>query len=695
MGDDAHEAVALGEAGEDPDGLLKALVVQRAEAFIEEEGVQPDAARRALDLVREAQSQRQGGFEALAAREGLDAAAGAVVVVDDAEVEAGLAALVLGTHPLQLVLPGGHLHEAGVGVDEDGVEVVHLDVSLKAYLLFAAEGAARRRGEGVHPLPAAFQLRPGGGVLTVEVSGLPVGQEAGRQGLFLSRESGAPGRQGVPLGFEGGQVGGFARLCLLGRQGRDCGLGSGAVLPGLGQSRRGGVHPGPEGAALVFQPGQRPAGFFPACGGQSGPGLGTLGLQRLGGGGLPGGFLGGSPCLGLEGRALGGLFLPLVLLPGLGGEGGGILLLSLVKGFLCGVQGLAFFGQSRLQKRDSQLHRPLRRGEPLRQQGLGVPAEGGFGLPVCGHGLGGGRTGFLCGAVGLVGGLSGRVHPGLRGGFSGQKGPPRVMGAAADGAGGAVRQTLGQQARLRVEKGPLEVVAEGVGALLCAVGEKIALLGLPCGLPPALPLGEALGQLREGRFPPGQLFGPGLKAHLLGLRAPKGGEALLQSGQLSVQLPEGGAALFGSGVLEGGGVPGGRKLLFEAVQPVEGREVGFRPLELSGQRVQRGGIPGVAGRFGLGGVQNGPQSVLTGLRGGQLEAELLGLFGPAQRLLKLVQLCLGLSPGGGGGAQRLLLPGQQGVQKGQRRFWRRLPARLAEGGQLVQNGLVGVPLGPA
>ena len=214
MGDDAHEAVALGEAGEDPDGLLKALVVQRAEAFIEEEGVQPDAARRALDLVREAQSQRQGGFEALAAREGLDAAAGAVVVVDDAEVEAGLAALVLGTHPLQLVLPGGHLHKAGVGVDEDGVEVVHLDVSLEAYLLFAAEGAARRGGKGVHPLPAAFQLCPGGGVLTVEVSGLPVGQEAGRQGLFLSRESGAPGRQGVPLGFEWAVERGLYSVCI-------------------------------------------------------------------------------------------------------------------------------------------------------------------------------------------------------------------------------------------------------------------------------------------------------------------------------------------------------------------------------------------------------------------------------------------------------------------------------------------------
>ena len=59
-------------------------------------------------------------------------------------------------------------------------------------------------------------------------------------------------------------------------------------------------------------------------------------------------------------KVLGGLFLPLVLLPGLGGEGGGILLLSLVEGFLCGVQGLAFFGQSRLQKRDGQLHWPLR-----------------------------------------------------------------------------------------------------------------------------------------------------------------------------------------------------------------------------------------------------------------------------------------------------------------------------------------------
>ena len=125
---------------------------------------------------------------------------------------------------------------------------------------------------------------------------------------------------------------------------------------------------------------------------------------------------------------------------------------------------------------------------------------------------------------------------------------------------------------------------------------------------PGAALGEALGQLREGRLPPGQLFGSGLKAHFLGLRAPKGRRGSAQSGQLSVQLPEGGAALFSSGVLEGGGVPGGRKLLSRLSSPSKAARSAFArssfPASASSAAASR-----VAGRFGLGGVQNGPQSV--------------------------------------------------------------------------------------
>ena len=43
---------------------------------------------------------------------------------------------------LQLVLARRHLHQAGVGVDKDAVEVVHLDVGLQPDLLLAAQGAA-------------------------------------------------------------------------------------------------------------------------------------------------------------------------------------------------------------------------------------------------------------------------------------------------------------------------------------------------------------------------------------------------------------------------------------------------------------------------------------------------------------------------------------------------------------------------
>ena len=44
MGDDAHQPVALGQAGEHPDGKLQRFLVQRAEALINEHSIHPDAA---------------------------------------------------------------------------------------------------------------------------------------------------------------------------------------------------------------------------------------------------------------------------------------------------------------------------------------------------------------------------------------------------------------------------------------------------------------------------------------------------------------------------------------------------------------------------------------------------------------------------------------------------------------------------
>ena len=193
VGDDAHQPVALGQPCKYAHGLFQRFVIQTAEALVEEERVQTDAACRALYFVRKAQCQRQRCLEAFAAGKGLDAAAGAVVVVDDAKVQAGLAALVLGTNALQLVLPGGHLHQAGVGVAQDAVQIVHLDVGFQFDLLFAGQGAARRGGKGTHPLPALFKLSARFGSGAVFFSGCTVGQPLCGQLLGLLPQGSADG----------------------------------------------------------------------------------------------------------------------------------------------------------------------------------------------------------------------------------------------------------------------------------------------------------------------------------------------------------------------------------------------------------------------------------------------------------------------------------------------------------------------
>ena len=415
--DDAHQTVALGQARQHPDGLFQRVLVQGAEAFIEEEGVQPDAAGRALHLVRKAQRQCQRRLEALAAGEGLDAAAGAVVVVDDAKVQPRLAFLVFGPDPLQLVLARRHLHQPGVGVDEDAVQILHLDVGFQPDLLLAAQGAARRGCQRADPLPALVQLGKLGRVGAVFCQRLAVGHKAGRQGLFRLSQPGALGLQGGKLCFQSGQ----RALCLV-RPGRLLGVqrfqGGFGGRCGVGSSRRFGFQRGPlrcQGLALGFQ----------------------LGLAAAGG------------VVGLLGR---------VQFP------------------LGGPQGVRLLGKGGLQQRDRQGHRAVGGGEALGQQGLGVLPQAGAGLVHPGKGGMGGGTGLLRGAVGFLSGALGGVHLRLGGGGVGQLGRCRVVGAAADGAGHALLQLPGQQSRLRVQKRPFQPIAGGVGLGLPLGGVLVVLL---------------------------------------------------------------------------------------------------------------------------------------------------------------------------------------------------------------------------
>ena len=160
MGDDAHQAVALGEGEQGLHGLVQGLVVQGAEALVHKHGIQPDASRAGLDHVAQTQGQGQGGQEGFAAGQALDAALAAVAVVDDIQLQAALALAVLRLGAaLQLVLAVGHHRQAQVGPTDDLLKIGGLDIGLQAELGLAPDGAARGIGQGAHPGIAAFQGR--------------------------------------------------------------------------------------------------------------------------------------------------------------------------------------------------------------------------------------------------------------------------------------------------------------------------------------------------------------------------------------------------------------------------------------------------------------------------------------------------------------------------------------------------------
>ena len=445
MGDDAHQSVAFGQAGKHPDGLLQRFLIQRAEALIEEEGVQPDAACGALDFIGKTQGQRQRGLEALAAGQGLDTAAGAVVVVDDSQVKARLAALVLGTDALQLVLARRHLHQAGVGVDKDAVEVVHLDVGLQPDLLLAAQGAARRGGQRVYPLPTGIQRVPLVGKLPVIGQRPPVGQQPGVQVFLLCGKGFAPGQQLVLLCLERRDLLGL-RVLLRSLPGFQClhrSLGGGSSLLGCRH--------------LCFQSGALFCLRF------------ALGFQFF------------------FAAAVGMVFG-----------------LALLQVSLCGVQSIVLLGQRSLEQAHGQRHRPLGRSEPFRQKRFGILPQLGTALLFPRQCFPRGGTGLLRGAVGLGGGLLGFVHLHFGGSGAGQVGFGRVVGAAADRAGGTLFQRLSQQTRLRIQKGPFQRVPGRMGFGLSACRLPVGLLRGACGGVPVLALCQAPGQLVQCGFPLGK-----------------------------------------------------------------------------------------------------------------------------------------------------------------------------------------------
>ena len=100
----------------------------------------------------------------------------------------------------------------------------------------------------------------------------------------------------------------------------------------------------------------------------------------------------------------------------------------------------------------------------------------------------------------------------------------------------------------------------------------------------------------------------------------------------------------------------------QRVQLVVGGQGGAGLGHLSGQGIQPGGIPGVAGALSFGGIQCGPGGVQRGLLFGQLPGQLRGLPGGSQLLLYGIQPGFGVGKGCGGGLLCGLLALQQLLQ---------------------------------
>ena len=230
--------------------------------------------------------------------------------------------------------------------------------------------------------------------------------------------------------------------------------------------------------------------------------------------------------------------------------------LALFQVSLCGVQSIVLLGQRSLEQAHGQGHRPLGRSEPFGQERFGILPQLGAALLLPRQCFPRGGTGLLCGAVGLGGGLLGLVHLHFGGGGAGQVGFGRVVGAAADRAGGTLFQRLSQQTRLRIQKSTLQCVTGRMGLGLSARRLPVGLLRGACGGVPVLALCQAPGQLVQCGFPLGKAGRFGLQLHPAGVGIGQSGKLCFRGRECRIQCFQRFAPGVGLGGFQLGGATG-------------------------------------------------------------------------------------------------------------------------------------------
>ena len=295
VADDADHAAAFPQAVEHAHHLFEGVLVQAAEALVDEQRLDPGAARLGGDHVGQAEGEGQAGQERLAAgeRAGVAVHAGPAVAGEQAEAGPARAAAGVGVH--ERVAAGGHLEQPLAGGGRDLLQAGGEHERRQGHPQRVRTQAGRQVGDPLGLgclLGQRLQVRQPRGELGGEVGelfGLVLGAVVGGYRVVV----GLAGR--LDRRLRAGQVGGRVEWHVevgVGEQFAD-GPGRGLVLPDglVGRGPPGGVPPGVADRVQV---------------GESGLGRGLDGVG-LGPPGIFGGAGGGIGCVGGGDEHVGGL----------------------------------------------------------------------------------------------------------------------------------------------------------------------------------------------------------------------------------------------------------------------------------------------------------------------------------------------------------------------------------------------------